>query len=229
MQIRQDIKTSESLTVGFVMALAGGFMDAYSYLVRGHVFANAQTGNMLLLGVNLLNGELQKALAYLLPVLSFAFGVAASLTLRRLCTSRGAARHWRQLTVAVEILLLLAVCFIPASIDAAANALTSLVCGIQVESFLKIRGCPAATTMCIGNLRSGIENLHGGLADRDRAALKRAAVYFGLILFFVLGAAAGSIFADILGLYSMAVNCVILLLAFALLSFERAPAPQDAR
>ena len=44
---------SESIRLGMLLAVSGGFMDAYSYIERDHVFANAQTGNMLLLGVNL--------------------------------------------------------------------------------------------------------------------------------------------------------------------------------
>ena len=32
---------SESIEMGAIMALAGGFMDAYSYIGRGGVFANA--------------------------------------------------------------------------------------------------------------------------------------------------------------------------------------------
>ena len=49
---RKEIQTSETLKLGILLALSGGFMDAYSYICRGGVFANAQTGNMLLLGVN---------------------------------------------------------------------------------------------------------------------------------------------------------------------------------
>ena len=49
-------QTSESIELGILLALSGGFMDAYSYLARGQVFANAQTGNMLLFGVNLASG-----------------------------------------------------------------------------------------------------------------------------------------------------------------------------
>ncbi|MBC8862671.1 DUF1275 domain-containing protein, partial [Escherichia coli] len=41
---------SESIGLGLLLALAGGFMDAYSYIERGQVFANAQTGNILLFG-----------------------------------------------------------------------------------------------------------------------------------------------------------------------------------
>lgn len=40
---------SESIRLGALLAISGGMMDAYSYIMRGHVFANAQTGNMLLL------------------------------------------------------------------------------------------------------------------------------------------------------------------------------------
>ncbi len=34
-----------------ILAIVGGFLDSYSYLMRGHVFANAQTGNIVLFGV----------------------------------------------------------------------------------------------------------------------------------------------------------------------------------
>ena len=34
---------SETIELGIVLALSGGFMDAYSYMCRDHVFANAQT------------------------------------------------------------------------------------------------------------------------------------------------------------------------------------------
>ena len=44
---------SESIKLGVILAIAGGFMDAYSYMCRGKVFANAQTGNILLLGINI--------------------------------------------------------------------------------------------------------------------------------------------------------------------------------
>jgi uncharacterized membrane protein YoaK (UPF0700 family) len=37
--------------IAVFFTLAGGFMDAYSYLARGHVFANAQTGNIVLFAV----------------------------------------------------------------------------------------------------------------------------------------------------------------------------------
>lgn len=51
--MKQEKQMSDSIRLGILLALSGGFMDAYSYLCRNHVFANAQTGNILLFGVNL--------------------------------------------------------------------------------------------------------------------------------------------------------------------------------
>ena len=44
---------SESIELGIILALAGGFMDVYSYIGRDHVFANAQTGNIVFLSTAL--------------------------------------------------------------------------------------------------------------------------------------------------------------------------------
>ncbi|MFR1827335.1 MAG: YoaK family protein [Lawsonibacter sp.] len=95
---------SESFRLGAVLALTGGFLDAYTYLIRGGVFANAQTGNIVLLGVRLMEGDWGGAGHYLVPILAFAAGVLAAELIRG--RFRGQALHWRQITVAAELLLL---------------------------------------------------------------------------------------------------------------------------
>ena len=59
--MKQTRQMSETIKLGILLALSGGFMDAYSYIQRDQVFANAQTGNMLLFGVNLSAGNLRGA------------------------------------------------------------------------------------------------------------------------------------------------------------------------
>ncbi|MFR9000719.1 MAG: YoaK family protein [Anaerobutyricum soehngenii] len=76
--MNKKVQISESIELGILLALSGGFMDAYSYIGRGGVFANAQTGNMLLLGVHLSEGDIPAAIRYLCPVLAFTFGIALS-------------------------------------------------------------------------------------------------------------------------------------------------------
>lgn len=67
----KEMQTSETMKLGIVITLAGGFMDAYSYICRGKVFANAQTGNLLLLGINLFERKWGLALSYCVPVVAF--------------------------------------------------------------------------------------------------------------------------------------------------------------
>ena len=59
---------SESFVVGILLSLCGGFQDAYTYMGRDKVFANAQTGNIVLLGNHLAQGEWALCARYAIPV-----------------------------------------------------------------------------------------------------------------------------------------------------------------
>ena len=93
----------------------------------------------------------------------------------------------------IEIALLFVVGFIPNNLDWLANMLVSFVCAMQVQSFRKVHGNAYASTMCIGNMRSGMQYLYTGLHTKDRAVLRRAMQYFAVIALFAVGAAAGSL------------------------------------
>ncbi|MCR5738048.1 MAG: DUF1275 domain-containing protein [Eubacterium sp.] len=183
---------SESILLGMVLALSGGFMDAYSYLCRDQVFANAQTGNILLFGIHLINREFMVALHYFSPVLAFTIGIILADIVRHKTTEIQQI-HWRQIAVLMEAVILFGVAAIPAGFSMIANTLTSFACGIQVESFRSIHGNGIATTMCIGNLRSGTQNLNEYILTREKPYLRKAGLYFGIILFFVIGAIIGSL------------------------------------
>ena len=72
------IPIQNTLLTGILLALVGGFLDAYTYLFRGGVFANAQTGNMVLLAVYTAKGDFLKGVYYLIPIVAFFFGVLAT-------------------------------------------------------------------------------------------------------------------------------------------------------
>ena len=181
------------MLVGCLLAASGGFQDAYTYNVRDQVFANAQTGNMVLVGQSLALGQWEMALEHFVPVAAFAAGVFAAEVVHNRFHSRNLAFHWRQAVVLLEAAILLLVAFLPYGLNLLANVLVSFVCAMQVESFRKIEGNTYATTMCIGNFRSGTECLYRWRKTRDRGFLHRAKVYYVVILVFVLGAALGGL------------------------------------
>lgn len=205
---------SESIPLGILLATSGGLMDAYSYIERDHVFANAQTGNMLLLGVHLSEGNFPMVLRYFFPVFAFALGIALAELIRHRVSF---FLHWRQVTVLAEAIILSFVAFLPLSVNLLANSLTSFACGIQVQSFRKIRGSGIATTMCIGNMRSGTQNLCAYLRSRDRDCLKNTFLYYGIILSFVAGAIGGNYAISWLGEKAILCSAALLLAAFLIM------------
>lgn len=214
---------SDSIELGVIMALAGGFMDAYSYMARGGVFANAQTGNILLCGVHLSEGDWAGMVHYALPVLAFAAGIVIADLVHCRFSS---ALHWRQVIVLLEAAALLAVAFIVP--DVAANCVTSFACGMQVESFRKIHGHGIATTMCIGNLRSAMQNMDDYLLNRDRGFLENGLLYFGLIACFAAGAVLGNWCVGRLGHMAIGVCSGLLVAAFAIMFIDRERKPARA-
>ena len=216
--MKHKFQISESIRLGAILALSGGFMDAYSYMERGEVFANAQTGNMLLFGVHLSQGDFQNTLKYLFPVLAFALGIALAEVVR---AKAGNLLHWRQISVLAEALILIAVSFFPTTLNLPANSLTSFACGIQVESFRKIHGQGIATTMCIGNLRSGTENLHHYLHTKERKFLDSSLLYYGIIICFIIGAVIGNAVVRILHEKAILGCSFLLFVAFLIMFIDR--------
>lgn len=168
------------------------------------------TGNMLLFGVNLSGGNLRGALHYFFPVFAFAIGIAIAELVR---AKERDLLHWRQVAVLFEGIILVGVAFIPLDMNLIANSLTSFACGIQVESFRKIRGNGIATTMCIGNLRSGTQNLCNFIRKKDKEDFKKAVLYYGIIVCFVTGAVIGNFFIHMF--HERAILCCSVVLFFA--------------
>ena len=202
------------------MAMSGGFQDAYTYFVRDHVYANAQTGNVVLMSTHLMQGHWSDATRYLLPLIAFALGVFVAESIHHLLRSVRWL-HWRQLVVLGEMLVMLAVGFMPQGMNMLANMLVSFSCAMQVQSFRTVHGLAYASTMCIGNLRSGTAALTLYLHTRDRRQLKNASYYFGVIFFFALGAGVGGVVSQTWREHSIWVCLALLAVAFLLLEIDR--------
>ena len=207
---------SESFLTAAFIILSGGLQDAYTYLCRGKVFANAQTGNIVLFSAYLFDGEWEHCVRYLIPVLSFLLGIFAAECVHRHFKYMEKV-HWRQLIVLAEIILLFGVGFLPQSVNTFANAVVSFVCAMQVQTFRKVRGHAYASTMCIGNMRSGTEALCAYFHTRDKEILHKALTYFGVVLLFALGAGVGSTATLHWGAGTIWLSCGLLAVSFLIM------------
>lgn len=209
---------SDTLLVGALLAMVGGFLEAYTYITRGGVFANAQTGNIVLLGIKLSEGNLKKAFSYMVPIITFTLGIIVAEAIKSRYKMKKEV-HWRQIIVLIEGIALLVVAFIPDTYNMIANAIIAFVCSLQVESFRKVAGNPYATTMCTGNLRSATELFYYYRKNKDRHALIKSLHYLCIILFFIVGGCIGTILCKIF--FLKAVLFALLFLASVVLLMHK--------
>lgn len=219
-QVLPEKQMSEAFINSIFLAMSGGFQDAYTYFTRGKVFSNAQTGNVVLMSQHFMMGEWKDGLKYLLPLLAFAFGVLAA---ERIQAQFRFARwlHWRQGILLLEIAILLIVGFLPQTLNMTATILVSFSCAMQVQAFRKVDGYSYASTMCIGNLRSGTAALSMYFREHKREQLRQAGYYFGVIAVFALGAGLGGILSIHYGMRVIWISCLLLFVSFLLMSLEK--------
>ena len=216
MKTKHHGQMSESFLTAVFLSLSGGLQDAYTYLFRGKVFANAQTGNIVLLSSNIMDGQWDRVLHYLVPLCAFALGVLVAEKMREsFCNMQ--RLHWRQLVVLGEGLLLFLVGFLPQEQNLLANAIVSFACAMQVQTFRKVNGYTIASTMCIGNIRSEIESLSAYLKTHNHKLLDQTYRYLGIILIFALGAGTGFKLAESLAYHTIWVCCLLLMVSFVLM------------
>ena len=211
---------SESLLTASFIILSGGLQDAYTYLCRGKVFANAQTGNIVLCSAYLFDGQWRHSARYLIPLLSFLLGIFAAECIHRHFKYTEKV-HWRQMIILAEIALLFAVGFLPQEANTFANAVVSFVCAMQVQTFRKVGGYSYASTMCIGNLRSGTAAFSLYLREKRPEQIRQALYYFGIILFFAVGAGIGGNLSVRYGFHVIWISGGLLLISFLLMFLEK--------
>jgi uncharacterized membrane protein YoaK (UPF0700 family) len=212
-QEKSGLLASQRMRVAYLLAVVGGYLDAYTYFERGGVFANAQTGNIVKLGIAIANGASDTYLRFLLPIITFTLGLITSLTIDYVLERRG-IRLIRRTVLALEALGLVIVGFIPLgdAWNTPANCIVSFLAAMQYETFTTFRGDAIVTTMSTGNLRKMVDALFKGVVMQNRGELARAARYLSIIVTFATGAILGTWFCDLL-VRAAVIPVVCLLLA----------------
>lgn len=206
---------SESYYVAALLSITGGFLDAYTFISRDGVFANAQTGNFARLAICLADGKWELVIRYFIPIVFFVVGVSVAMWISRK-TPQSSLLCWQHYTILLEIVLLFIVSWIPYGkiSNIAANILVSFTCAIQAESFRKVLGTPFASTMCTGNLRNATEYLNNFFVNKEKNFLQKSIQYFGIDILFVFGAVVGTFATKNLKTYATLCCCCILCVVF---------------
>lgn len=182
----------ERTALGLAVICAGGFMDAYSYLTRGHVFATGQTGNIVLLGVHLAQLDWLGVARYLAPIVAFVIGILVS---KHVMAQVHAGDHFRmqRWVIAFEAVAFALIALLPPEVpDLIVNLAISFCAALSFENFRTFGTRSAyASVFCTGNLRSFAETLYDGFVGHDRHEMHRSLRYLALVASFTTGVVLG--------------------------------------
>ena len=102
----------EKFWVFVTMIAVGGYLGAYTYILKGGVFCNAQTANFVLMSVNIGTFNFKKALYYLIPISAYFAGAVISELMPKYTTSAFKMR-WDTFFIGFEMLAFSGIAFIP--------------------------------------------------------------------------------------------------------------------
>ncbi|NFG61154.1 MULTISPECIES: YoaK family protein [unclassified Clostridium] len=216
----KNVRTSESVHLGMLLAIVGGFLDAYTFVCRGGVFANAETGNIVLVGVEVTKGNLKGAIMAFLPILAFIIGVIVAETIKEFESCIRVVDSHRTILI-IEMLVLFSVGFIPTTIpDIFVTTTISFVSSVQISSFRKLVDSPYSTTMCTGNLRSASQAAYMAFRKKDSTYTIKSIRYCIIIISFLIGACLGGVSTLKIGVKSVWISVVVLICAIVLFSID---------
>ncbi|MCI7622794.1 MAG: DUF1275 domain-containing protein [Clostridiales bacterium] len=136
----------EKRWVFLLLMMVGGFFGGFTYSIRGGVFCNAQTANIVLLGLSLGRGQFAHAAYYLLPISAYLLGSFVSehiaLPIKRLRLIR-----WDTLFILIEMLTVVVLALIPETAPyQISQVMINFICSMQYNTFRQAQSVPMATT-----------------------------------------------------------------------------------
>jgi uncharacterized membrane protein YoaK (UPF0700 family) len=186
-------RTTTTLRFALLITLACGFLDAYTYLARGHVFANAQTGNVILFALGATGRNWGQALQHLWAILAFMVGVLLSSHIKSGRLDR-VLRYPMRWAMAAQAVTLAVIGFVPATVSPTwVNVPISFVTAMLIGLFRNVGELSYIAVATTGNLMRLVESGYTALVDREAKSRAAIPVYTAIVAAFAGGAVIGGV------------------------------------
>lgn len=193
-------KPERTLPVAVLLITAAGMLDAFTYVGYDGVFANAMTGNIVLLVVRLAKGEVAGSLPFAAPIVAYLCGIAVAHAckeepLRNLVPSPA------RLSLGLEIVFLIVVAFLPKSVP---NTLVvtgiAFVAALQATAFTRMDEFAYTSVTTSSNLRRFASATMAWLVfGKGRESRREALFFLCLCVCFIGGALLGALSTQAFG------------------------------
>ena len=190
------VETTTTLRFAMLLTLANGFLDAYTFIVRGGVFANVQTGNVVLFAIDMHHRDWGNSLAHLWPILAFFVGVLVSSHIQSGRVDKFVS-HPLRWTMGIQAVAFAIVGFVPTSVpNSVVTIPISFLAAMQFTLFRNIGDLTYIAVATTGNLMRFVEAGYSRFVDKDDTARLAFRVYGTLICTFAGGAIVGAVSSE---------------------------------
>ncbi len=210
-----------------LLMISAGMMGGYTYTVRGGVFCNAQTANVVLMSIAFGQRRFSDGIYFLIPIFAYMFGAFISEALPSPVKKLGFLR-WDTYLVIFETFILFIIGFIPQSAPhQITQVIINFIASMQYNTFRRAEGVPMATTFCTNHIRQVGVAAAKVLRKKDREALLRGLTHLGMICCFFAGGTAVAVISNYIPEKSIWLAVIPMLIVLAKLVYADTKSEHD--
>ena len=177
-----------------ILMMIAGFFGAYTYLLRGNVFCNAQTGNVVLMGMAFGLGKWKEGFYYLIPISAYILGAFVSELLPN-TVKKYLPIRWDTLLIAIEMAAVLLLGMLPETAPVQISQITiNFIASMQYNTFRQAEGIPVATTFATNHIRQiGVGLAKSVQKKNDEKQDRKFHEHLAMLLYFAGGVLMGTV------------------------------------
>ena len=197
----------------WILIFIGGFYGAYTYSVRGGIFCNAQTANVVLFSMAIGTGDWNRALYLILPISSYFLGTIVSEIFEKVKIFHHL--RWDTVLVGIEIIIVIILGALPESApDQICHVSLNFLCSMRFNTYRQNEGIPMSTVFVTNHIRQTGSCFVKSLRDKDPESTRKWKMHGIMIVLFLMGGIASSLLCTYLGLHTIWCTLPVLIFTF---------------
>ena len=211
--------TCERSWVFELLMLCAGMMGAYTFVLRGGVFCNAQTANFVMMAAAFGQAKWSAGFYFLIPITAYFAGTIISEIAPNPVKRFGLLR-WYTYLIGFEIIVLFIVGLMPLTVPNHIVQITiNFIASMQYNTFRQAEGVPMATTFCTNHVRQFGIGIAKYIRKKDKTAFKKGIKHCKMIIFFFAGGTSVTILSNFVKEKSIWIALIPMLIIFAILTY----------
>lgn len=185
---KEEFAPNERLWLFCMLMLIAGFWGGFTYSLRGKVFVNAQTGNLVFLSLGIASWDTALIKNALATLLAYFCGIITAEFISKEI-NKISFLIWERILLFFSLIVTILLGFIPETAPyELTNFTIAFIAAMQFNTFEKAHGMGMATPFCTNHVKQASANFVRFLKTRDNNKLRISLSHLSMIISFVTGA-----------------------------------------